>query len=157
MTDYPILEGKKVLIVDDEPEVLATLEEFLDMCDLDTALDYDTAKQYLESNNYDIVVLDIMGVNGYELLAAANKKDIPAVMLTAHALNPENFAKSMTAGACAYLPKHKLSDINVFLTDVLEEGRKKSRTLGRWFDRLKGYYEDKFGPDWLDEYKGSWL
>ena len=156
MANYSILEGKKVLIVDDEPDVLESIEDLLDMCDIDAASDYDTAKQHLESNNYDIVVLDIMGVNGYELLAAAKNKNIPAVMLTAHALNPENFAKSMIGGACAYLPKNNLSDINVFLTDVLEEGCKKSRMLGKWFDRLKNYYENKFGEGWLDEYKGSW-
>ena len=157
MANFSILEGKKVLIVDDEPDVLESLEVHLDMCDVESALDYDTASRLLESNNYDIAVLDIMGVNGYELLAAANKKNIPVVMLTAHALNPQNFAKSMTEGAWAYLPKHNLSEIDVFLTDVLEEGRKKSRMLGKWFDRLKEYYEEKFGPDWLDEYKGSWL
>ena len=78
-------------------------------------------------------------------------------MLTAHALSPENFAKSMTEGACAYLPKDKLSDIQVFLSDVLGDGCPKQRRLGRWFDRLKGYYENKFGPGWLEEYKGSWL
>jgi hypothetical protein len=46
-------------------------------------------------------------------------------MLTAHALDPDNFAKSMTEGACAYLPKHNLSEINVFIADVLEEGCRK--------------------------------
>ncbi|MBW2430188.1 MAG: response regulator [Deltaproteobacteria bacterium] len=157
MANNSILEGKKVLIVDDEPDVLKTLEDVLDMCDIDAASDHETAKQLLNSNYYDIVVLDIMGVNGYGLLAAANKKNIPTVMLTAHALNPENFAKSMNDGACAYLPKHKLSEINLFLSDVLEEGCKKSRMLGKWFERLKDYYENKFGPGWLDEYKGSWL
>ena len=33
MANNSILEGKKVLIVDDEPDVLKTLEEILDMCD----------------------------------------------------------------------------------------------------------------------------
>jgi hypothetical protein len=28
--------------------------------------------------------------------------------------------------------------------------------LGKWFERLKGYYDNKFGPGWLDEYKGAW-
>lgn len=157
MSNYSILEGKKVLIVDDEPDVLESLEEFLVMCDIDAAPDYETAKQHLESKNYDIAVLDIMGVKGYELLAIANKKNIPAVMLTAHALSSDNFAKSMNEGACAYLPKLNLGEIDVFLADILEEGCEKSPKLGKWFDRLKDYYEKKFGPGWLDEYKGSWL
>jgi DNA-binding NtrC family response regulator len=156
MADAKILEGKKILIVDDEPDVLEALEEALDMCDIDTATEYETAKQLLKSKNYDIAVLDIMGVNGYELLAVANRQGIPAVMLTAHALSTDNFAKSMDGGACAYLPKDRLFEIDVFLTDVLEDGFKNRGLLGKWFDRLKGYYENKFGPGWLDEYKGAW-
>jgi DNA-binding NtrC family response regulator len=156
MADTKILEGKKVLIVDDEPDVLEALEEALDMCDIDASTEYETAMQLLKSKNYDIAVLDIMGVNGYELLAVANGQGIPAVMLTAHALSADNFAKSMDGGACAYLPKDRLFEIDVFLTDVLEDGYKKRGLLGKWFGRLKGYYENKFGPGWLDEYKGAW-
>ena len=156
MADPKILEGKKVLIVDDEPDVLEALEEALNKCDIDTSTKYETAKQLLESKNYDIAVLDIMGVNGYELLAVANSKGIPAVMLTAHALSTDNFAKSMDGGACAYLPKDRLFEIDVFLMDVLEDGFKNRGLLGKWFGRLKRYYENKFGPDWLDEYKGAW-
>jgi DNA-binding NtrC family response regulator len=156
MADTKILEGKKVLIVDDEPDVLEALEEALDMCDIDASTEYETAKQLLKSKNYDIAILDIMGVNGYELLAVANRQGIPAVMLTAHALTADNFAKSMDGGACAYLPKDRLFEIDVFLIDVLEDGYKKRGLLGKWFGRLKGYYENKFGPGWLDEYKGAW-
>ena len=156
MADAKILEGKKVLLVDDEPDVLEALEEALDMCDIDTSTEYETAKHLLESKNYDIAVLDIMGVNGYELLAVAHEKGIPAVMLTAHALSADNFAKSMDGGACAYLPKDRLFEIDVFLTDVLGDGIKNRGVPGMWFDRLKGYYENKFGPGWFDEYKDAW-
>ena len=62
----------------------------------------------------------------------------------------------MEGGANAYLPKDRLSELDVFLADVLRDGPQKSGALGMWFDRLKGYYEKKFGPGWLDEYKGSW-
>jgi DNA-binding response OmpR family regulator len=40
-----------------------------------------------DENFYHIAVLDIMGVRGCELLEIANKKDIPALMLTAHAIS----------------------------------------------------------------------
>ena len=156
MANQTILEGKKVLVVDDEPDILDSLKEALDRCDVDTAADYETAEQLLKSGPYDIVVLDIMGVNGYELLAVANEQGVPAVMLTAHALSADNFAKSMDEGACAYLPKEKLFEIEIFLADVLSESPPKRGILGRWFERLKGYYENKFGPGWLDEYKGAW-
>lgn len=156
MASQTILESKRVLVVDDEPDILESIQEALEHCQVDTASDYESAEQKLKSDGYDIVVLDIMGVNGYELLGLANRKGVPAVMLTAHALSADNFAKSMDEGACAYLPKEKLYDLEVFLSDVLSEGPRKCGTLGRWFERLKEYYENKFGPGWLAEYKGAW-
>ena len=156
MKNKVTLKGKKILAVDDEPDILESIEEVLENCDVDTAKDFKTAKQLLNSKTYDLVVLDIMGVQGYDLLEIAREKNSRVVMLTSHALSPDNFAKSMDGGADAYLPKNKLAELDVFLEDVLDDDRQKPGVLGMWFDRLKGYYEKKFGPGWLDEYKGSW-
>lgn len=151
MVSSGILDGKSILVVDDEPDILESVEEVLSMCVVETASDYELASVRLNAVKFDMVVLDIMGVKGYELLDIANEKGIPAVMLTAHALSADNFAQSMNNGACAYLPKDKLYEIDVFLTDVFEDRSKKARILGKWFNRLKDYYENKFGPGWLDE------
>lgn len=156
MKNKVTLKGKKILAVDDEPDILESIEEVLEHCDVDTAKDFQTAKQLLNSKTYDLVVLDIMGVQGYDLLEIAIEKNSRVVMLTSHALSPDNFAKSMDGGADAYLPKNKLAELDVFLEDVLGDDGQKPGVLGMWFDRLKGYYEKKFGPGWLDEYKGSW-
>jgi DNA-binding NtrC family response regulator len=156
MVDTQILAAKRILVVDDEPDILESVEEVLSMCTVDTASGYEVASELLKAETYDIAVLDIMGVKGYELLDIAHEKGVPAVMLTAHALSADNFAKSMNKGAYAYLPKDKLFEIDVFLAEILEEGNKNAGLLGKWFNRLKGYYENKFGPGWLEEYKGSW-
>jgi DNA-binding response OmpR family regulator len=78
MTESP-LKGKTVLVVDDEPDVLDTVAEELDMCMVDKAQDYNTAVQYLASYTYDIVILDIMGVNGFELLQNSVDRGFPTV------------------------------------------------------------------------------
>jgi len=156
MKNKVTLKGKTILAVDDEPDILESIEEVLENCDVDTAKDFNTAKQLLNSKTYDLIVLDIMGVQGYDLLEIAREKNSRVVMLTSHALSPDNFAKSMDGGADAYLPKNKLAELDVFLEDVLNDVRQKPGVLGMWFDRVKGYYEKKFGPGWLDEYKGSW-
>ena len=90
METRKVLQGQKVLIVDDEPDILDLLTELLSTCMIDRASTFEEAKELLETEYYDIVVLDIMGVKGFELLEIANKRNIPALMLTAHALNEES-------------------------------------------------------------------
>ena len=62
------LKFKRLLIVDDEPDILETLEELLPMCDVVKASSFEEAKDLLEFQYFDIAVLDIMVVNGYKLL-----------------------------------------------------------------------------------------
>ena len=45
----------------------------LDICKIDTASSFEEGKRLLENNDYDIAVLDIMGVRGFDLLSVANK------------------------------------------------------------------------------------
>ena len=105
MTNKNRLDGKKILIVDDEPDVLETLEELLSMCDVSKASSFEEAKKLLDFEYFDLAILDIMGVDGFELLEIARERDVIAVMLTAHALSPENIVKSYKEGAASYLPK----------------------------------------------------
>jgi DNA-binding response OmpR family regulator len=145
------LKDKVVLVVDDEPDVLETVAEELDMCLVHKAGDYDTALQYLLSYTYDIVILDIMGVNGFELLKNAVSRGFPTVMLTAHALSPESLKKSIKLGAVSFLPKEKTAELTTFLEDVvLERGKPVWQKL---FDRLGNYFNKRFGPDWKEKDK----
>ena len=151
MTSESPLKDKVVLVVDDEPDVLETVAEQLDMCLVHKAGDYDTALQYLLSYTYDIVILDIMGVNGFELLKNAVSRGFPTVMLTAHALSPESLKKSIKLGAVSFLPKEKTSELTIFLEDVvLERGKPVWQKL---FDRLGNYFNKRFGPDWKEKDK----
>ena len=110
-----ILKGKAVLVVDDEPDILDTVEEVLDMCMVYKAPDYNSAIQLLLGFTYDIVILDIMGVNGFELLKIAVRRGFPTVMLTAHALTTEALKNSIKLGAVSCLPKDKIHELPIFL------------------------------------------
>jgi CheY-like chemotaxis protein len=99
-----ILKDKRILIVDDEPDILETLKELLDVCIIDTAPNFETAQKFLKNDTYDAAILDIMGVDGYDLLELTTKKGIPTIMLTAHALSADNLVKSIKEGARSYLP-----------------------------------------------------
>jgi DNA-binding response OmpR family regulator len=145
------LKDKVVLVVDDEPDVLETVEEELDMCLVHKASDYDTALQYLLSYTYDFVVLDIMGVNGFELLKNSVSRGFPTIMLTAHALSPESLKKSIKLGAVTFLPKEKMSELRSYLEDVLTGGGKP--IWQKLFDRMGGFFNKRFGPDWKEKDK----
>jgi DNA-binding response OmpR family regulator len=151
-----LLDGKRVLIVDDEPDVLETLAQLLPMCDVKKASTFEGAKELLEKEEFDIAVLDIMGVDGYKLLEISKKGDVIAVMLTAHALSPANIVRSFKGGAASYIPKDEMANIAEFLEEVLEAKEKGKHFWWRWLDRWGTFYDKKFGPDWQKEDKEFW-
>lgn len=146
-----MLMGKKVLAVDDEIDILETLSEMLDMCEVETAADFETARRLIINNQYDAAILDIMGVQGYELLNLAKVKGIPALMLTAHALSPEHLEKSVGNGACSYLPKEEMVNIAEHLCDVLMAKAVNSKKPHKWFEKLAPCFERKWGTGWENE------
>ncbi len=156
MTEKNYLEGKRVLIVDDEPDVLDTLEELLNRCLVVKASSFAEAKEHLKTGRFDLAVLDIMGVDGYKLLEIANERKVTAVMLTAHALSPEDTVRSFEEGAGYYIPKDEIEHIDIFLNDVLEARAKGEHSWWRWLQRFADYYDRKFGPDWRDRDREFW-
>ena len=152
-----ILDNKRVLAVDDEPDVLDTLEELLEDFNgfvFDKATDYDAGYHLLRSWTYDVVILDIMGVRGFDLLNASVHLGFPTVMLTAHALSVEALKRSIQMGARAYIPKEKMTDIASFLEDVLtlEHGL----SLKSMVYRLGDFFNMKFGSKWMESEKAFW-
>jgi CheY-like chemotaxis protein len=152
MEALKIIEGKTILIVDDEPDVLDTLSELLDRCLVDKASDFESAEKLLNTNTYDAAIFDIMGVRGYDLLEISKQKSIPALIITAHAISSDDFKKSLEGGAEAYIPKEKLSEIAEYLADLfhsLQEGKKPNK----WLSRLKLFFDIRLGYDWQDKHK----
>ncbi|MBI4961843.1 MAG: response regulator [Desulfomonile tiedjei] len=151
-----LLQGKTILAVDDEPDVLDILAEELEDCgaEFERSATYEDAIEKISSFTYDLVVLDIMGVRGFELLEYATAKKTPVVMLTAHALSPQSLKKSIELGARAYLPKDQLGQIAPFLEDVLTLSYQSAwKSL---FERLGGYFGKRFGPEWRKSEKEFW-
>jgi len=151
-----ILAGKRILVVDDEPDILDTLKELLDMCLIDAAPNFQTAQKFLKRPSYDAAILDIMGVKGYDLLELAKEKNIPCLMLTAHALSPDNLVKSLKKGAQSYIPKDQMADIGIYLAEIIQARKKGIRKPKKWLERLGPFFERKFGPEWKAEHKEFW-
>ena len=153
-----ILDGKKILAVDDEPDILDVLEEEIleaaPKCKFEKATTYHEATQRLASRTYDIVILDIMGIRGFDLLNLSTKRNLTVTMLTAHALYPQSLKRSIEMKARAYLPKEKLGEVVPFLEDVL-----KYDDLAGWsrlMKKLEEYFNSRWGRAWKKSEEKFW-
>jgi CheY-like chemotaxis protein len=157
LMDHSILNHKRVLAVDDEPDVLDTLQDLLEDHKglvFDRATDYESGFHQLRSWTYDVVILDIMGVRGFDLLSVSYHLGFPTVMLTAHALSIEALKRSIDLGARAYIPKERMADIPAFLEDVISLDH--GTGLKSMFKRLGGYFNSRFGSQWMESEKTFW-
>jgi DNA-binding NtrC family response regulator len=156
VAESDFLKGKKVLIVDDEPDVIETLVELLPACEIVKASSFGEGKRLLESQYFDLAILDIMGVDGFKLLDIANERKVISVMLTAQALSVESTIKAYKRGAAFFVPKDEMTKLTLFLSDVLEAKEKGENYWATWLDSLGAYYDKKFGPDWKDQDREFW-
>ena len=157
MQKSEILKEKLILAVDDEVDVLDIIQEELSEaseCTLHAATTFERAQQYLVSYTYDLVILDIMGVRGFDLLQISTNAGFPVVMLTAHAFTPEALKKSIELGARAYLPKERLGSLVPFLEDVLKLSYRSA-----WKKSLMhvgALFTKKYGSDWRKSEAEFW-
>ncbi len=152
----PYLTGKHILAVDDEDDILETIEDMLDEAIVDTARDYESASDKIKHHHYDLAILDIMGVNGLQLLEEAVARHIPTVMLTAHAITPETLMESIRKGAISYLPKETLAELDNLLNDLLRAHQQGEPPWKLLFEKLGDYFEERFGVGWQDKDREFW-
>ncbi len=148
MQKESLLKGRRILAVDDEQDVLEIIEEQLEEATLFTASTFEAAREAIKGGELDLVILDIMGVRGFELLEHSRRKHIPAVMLTAHALSPENFQKSIDHGAVSFLPKEQLANLNELVIEILEEVDSGRTHWERLIQRLGPRLKEMWGALW---------
>jgi CheY-like chemotaxis protein len=109
-----ILEGVRVLVVDDQQDTIEVLTAVLAQCgaEIRSATSAAEALEMLKEWKPDVLVSDIgmLGEDGYELirkmraLEPEQGKNIPAVALTAHARTEDRF-RALSAGFEMHVPK----------------------------------------------------
>ena len=151
-----LLKNKQILAVDDEEDILETIVDILDESDVDTARDYQSASAKIKDRRYDLAILDIMGVNGLQLLEETVERDIPTIMLTAHAISPETLMESIQKGAISYLPKESLVDLDELLNDLLAAHHKGEPPWKLLFEKLGDFFDKRFGPEWKEKDHEFW-
>ena len=100
----------KILIVEDEPEIIRLIQNRLDTAkfDITIAVDGATALKYIQANHYDVLTLDIMlpQVDGLTLCKQVRKQHKDSLILIVSALDTvEQKEKAYTLGADDYIPK----------------------------------------------------
>ena len=92
----PLLEGKRVLIADDEPNIRKNIRDVLGRygCVCTTATNGYEACSLLDQDPFDLVVSDIKMPyrNGYEIFAAAQRarEGMPVVLMTGFGYDPQH-------------------------------------------------------------------
>lgn len=102
--------NKKVLIVDDEEEIVAFMARFLKRLNIDsvTAISGEEALTYYQNDKFDCVFLDIHlgGINGIEVLKKIKKSDPHAkVIVITGSISADNRDNVISLGAIDYLQK----------------------------------------------------
>ncbi len=107
------IEGRKILIVDDDPRNLFSVTSFLERQKAQV-LTAESAKECFEvldkNTDVDLIVMDIMmpDLDGYqatrEIRQNENFSNIPILVLTAKAM-PEDRQKALDAGCTDFIPK----------------------------------------------------
>ncbi|MFC1495999.1 PleD family two-component system response regulator [Candidatus Margulisiibacteriota bacterium] len=103
---------KKILIVEDAPEVLMILENFLRVhgFEVQTALDAYQGLDRIESDMPDLILLDVRmpGMDGYQFCEKIKTdekyKHVPIIIVSVKC-SPEDVKKGIDKGASAYIPK----------------------------------------------------
>ncbi|MCF8091860.1 MAG: response regulator [Desulfotignum sp.] len=150
------LKDKHILAVDDEPDIIETIQEILETATVDVAKDYETASEKIFNTRYDLAILDIMGVNGIKLLEQCVKRDIPAIMLTANAMNPKSLIESIKKGAVSYLSKEHLSDLDTLIDELMGAKSQGKPTWKLLFEKMGDHFDLRFGDNWKDENRDFW-
>lgn len=103
--------AKKILVVDDEPDIHAVIKTLLAKKDYEvqTASDGQEALQKLSTGKYDLIILNVLmpNVDGFTVLLRireGGQTDLPVVMLTALSSDRDMW-KGYEKGATYYLTK----------------------------------------------------
>lgn len=156
MKNKSYLAGKRILAVDDEPDILESIQDVLEGAVIDRAEDYQSASEKLKNNRYDLVILDIMGVNGLKLLDESVARNFPTVMLTAHAVDADTLLTCVRKGAISYLPKETLPELDELLTALFKAHEQGEPPWKLLFDKLGDFFDERFGPGWKNKEKAFW-
>jgi response regulator RpfG family c-di-GMP phosphodiesterase len=139
-----MVEGTKILIVDDDEDVVQVLSDFLELsgCEVHKAYDGQEALRILNKEKIDIVITDIKlpGTNGISLLERIKLIDhtIPVIMMTGY-FEPGLVVDAIKKGASDFLMKP--IEFDKLLLTIMRTKREKEILVE--MAKIQGSLEDK--------------
>ena len=119
----------RVLIVDDEPDVLLTLRVILEAAGFEPSLaaDGETALRRIDEQSPDVVLLDIMMpvLDGWFVLAELQRREMqPRVIVCSAKTADADRERALNLGAAAYVTKpYAPDDLIAKIHTVLAQGQ----------------------------------
>lgn len=123
----------RILVVDDEQSIADMVKLCLSKNGYICEAVYDgmTATEKIESNRYDLILLDIMlpDIDGYDLIEYIKQYDIPVIFVTAKTTVPDR-VKGLKLGAEDYISKpFDLEELLARITTVLRRFHKSENII----------------------------
>ena len=139
------MSSERILLIDDSPDILANLSEYLrnEGYEVETSADGEKALSMIERKFFDIILTDLMmpNLNGMEVLkyVTENSRDSICMILTGYG-TIKNAVEAVKLGAVDYLTKPvKMDEILITLKRALE-----FRDLKRENQNLKNQLKRKY-------------
>lgn len=117
----------KVLIVEDDIQLNATITKFLELLsfEVNSTIDGEEAISIIDKSNFDMYLIDINlpNINGLDIVKYIRKKDIttPIIMITA-SLEVDNFITAYDNGCSEYIKKpFHLKELEIRIENLLNK------------------------------------
>lgn len=123
---------KKVLVVDDEKLIVKGIKFSLEQDEMEVTAAYDgeTAVELAKTNDFDIILLDVMlpGLSGFEVCQAIREfSDVPIIMLTAKGEDMDKIL-GLEYGADDYITKpFNILEVKARIKAIIRRNQKKDK------------------------------
>ena len=116
--DESLLKDKHILAVGNEIDIIETILDILDESVIYWARDYKNASKKIKAGNYDFVILDILGVNGRQLLEESVDREFWLEFCRAYSIGKGRATRGASACAARAIPQIFNRQSSIFNTGL---------------------------------------
>lgn len=136
--DGALMGGKRILLVDHEPQIRDTVAEALAALEVVAIGNVEEARPRIARESFDLVILDTVGADGCNLLKDCHANKLPAAMLTTREIEVKRLNVALRPGVMSFFPKDELQQLPETVAERLERVEKGKKSSTRRLFRLLG-------------------